>query len=182
MGWKRILDALADGAIKAAQVAAVCASAGIIIGVTTLTGVGFKISAILIDLGGVSILLSLFLGMVISLIMGLALPTTAAYIICAAIVAPPLIKLGLSPIGVHLFVFYFSIISEITPPVAVAAYIAAGIAKANPVKVAMTACRLDLAAYIVPYMFIKNKPSGTAMRREAATEPALEGNVPAGSA
>ncbi len=158
MGWKRILDTLADGAIKATQVAAVCACAGIIIGVVALTGVGLKISAILIDLGGVSILLSLFLAMVISLILGMGLPTTAAYIICAAVVAPSLIKLGISPLAAHLFIFYFSCISAITPPVAVAAYVAAGIARANPVKVGFTACRLGLAAFIVPYMFIYGPP------------------------
>jgi TRAP transporter 4TM/12TM fusion protein len=154
MGSKRILDTLADGAIKATQVAAVCACAGIIIGIVALTGVGLKISAILIDLGGVSILFSLLLAMVISLILGMGLPTTAAYIICAAIVAPSLIKLGLPPLGAHLFIFYFGCISAITPPVAVAAYVAAGIARASPVKVGYTACRLGLAAFIVPYMFV----------------------------
>jgi TRAP transporter 4TM/12TM fusion protein len=154
MSWKRILDTLADGAIKATQVAAVCACAGIIIGITALTGVGLKISAILIDLGGVSILLSLFLAMIISLILGMGLPTTAAYIICAAVVAPSLTKLGIPPLAAHLFIFYFSCISAITPPVAVAAYVAAGIARANPVQVGFTACRLGLAAFIVPYMFV----------------------------
>jgi TRAP transporter 4TM/12TM fusion protein len=154
MGMKRIMDTLADGAIKSTQVAAVCACAGIIIGVTALTGVGLKISSILIDLGGISVLLSLFLAMVISLILGMGLPTTAAYIICAAVVAPSLIKLGIAPLAAHLFIFYFSCISAITPPVAVAAYVGAGIAGANPVKVGFTACRLGLAAFIVPYMFI----------------------------
>jgi TRAP transporter 4TM/12TM fusion protein len=154
MGWKRILDTLGDGAIKATQVAAVCACAGIIIGITALTGVGLKISGILIDLGGVSILLSLFLAMVISLILGMGLPTTASYIICAAIVAPSLIKLGLPPLGAHLFIFYFSCLSAITPPVAVAAYVAAGIARANPVQVGFTSVRLGIAAFIVPYMFV----------------------------
>jgi TRAP transporter 4TM/12TM fusion protein len=154
MGWKRILDTLADGAIKATQVAAVCACAGIIIGITALTGVGLKFSSIMIDLGGVSILLSLVLAMCISLILGMGLPTTASYIICAAIVAPSLIKLGLPPLGAHLFIFYFSCLSAITPPVAVAAYVAAGIARANPVKVGYTAVRLGIAAFIVPYMFM----------------------------
>jgi TRAP transporter 4TM/12TM fusion protein len=154
MGWKRVLDTLGDGAIKATQVAAVCACAGIIIGITALTGVGLKISGILIDLGGVSILLSLFLAMVISLILGMGLPTTASYIICAAIVAPSLIKLGLPPLGAHLFIFYFSCLSAITPPVAVAAYVAAGIARANPVQVGFTSVRLGIAAFIVPYMFV----------------------------
>ena len=154
MNWTQLLDTLADGAIKATQVAAVCACAGIIIGITALTGVGLKVSAILIALGGVSILLSLFLAMIISLILGMGLPTTAAYIICAAIVAPSLIKLGLPPLPAHLFIFYFSCVSAITPPVAVAAYVAAGIARANPVRVGFTACRLGLAAFIVPYMFV----------------------------
>jgi TRAP transporter 4TM/12TM fusion protein len=154
LGPRRLMETLEDGAIKATQVAAVCACAGIIIGIVALTGVGLKISAILIDLGGVSILLSLGLAMGISLILGMGLPTTAAYIVCAAIVAPSLVKLGLPPLGAHLFVFYFACISAITPPVAVAAYVAAGIAGANPVKVGFTACRIGLAAFIVPYMFI----------------------------
>jgi TRAP transporter 4TM/12TM fusion protein len=154
MNWKKILDTLADGAIKATQVAAVCACAGIIIGIVALTGVGLKISSIMIDLGGVSVLLSLFTAMCISLILGMGLPTTAAYIICAAIVAPSLIKLGLPPLGAHLFIFYFSCLSAITPPVAVAAYVAAGIARANPVKVGFTAVRLGIVAFIVPYMFV----------------------------
>ncbi|MBM4338475.1 MAG: TRAP transporter permease [Deltaproteobacteria bacterium] len=154
MGGKKLLDTLADGAIKATQVAAVCACAGIIIGIVALTGVGLKISSIMIDLGGVSILLSLFIAMCISLILGMGLPTTAAYIICAAIVAPSLIKLGLPPLGAHLFIFYFSCLSAITPPVAVAAYVAAGIARANPVKVGFTAVRLGIVAFIVPYMFV----------------------------
>ena len=115
MGWRKFLDTLADGAIKATQVAAVCACAGIIIGIVALTGVGLKISSIMIDLGGVSVLLSLFIAMCISLILGMGLPTTAAYIICAAIVAPSLIKLGLPPLGAHLFIFYFSCLSAITP-------------------------------------------------------------------
>lgn len=154
MGWRQILDTLADGAIKATQVAAVCACAGIIIGITALTGVGLKISSIMIDLGGMSPLLSLLLAMCISLILGMGLPTTAAYIICAAIVAPSLIKLEFPPLGAHLFIFYFSCLSAITPPVAVAAYVAAGIARANPVQVGFTAVRLGIAAFIVPYMFI----------------------------
>ena len=154
MGWRKFLDTLADGAIKATQVAAVCACAGIIIGIVALTGVGLKISSIMIDLGGVSVLLSLFIAMCISLILGMGLPTTAAYIICAAIVAPSLIKLGLPPLGAHLFIFYFSCLSAITPPVAVAAYVAAGIARANPVKVGFTAVRLGIVAFIVPYMFV----------------------------
>jgi TRAP transporter 4TM/12TM fusion protein len=154
MGWRKILDTLADGAIKATQVAAVCACAGIIIGIVALTGIGLKISAIMIELGGMSILLSLVIAMCISLILGMGLPTTAAYIICAAIVAPSLIKLGLPPLGAHLFIFYFSCLSAITPPVAVAAYVAAGIARANPLQVGFTAVRLGIAAFIVPYMFI----------------------------
>jgi len=84
----------------------------------------------------------------------MGLPTTAAYIICAAIVAPSLINLGLPPLGAHLFIFYFSCLSAITPPVAVAAYVAAGIARANPVKVGFTAVRLGIVAFIVPYMFV----------------------------
>ncbi len=154
MDWKRIMDALADGAIKATQVAAVCACAGIIIGIVSLTGVGLKISSIMIELGGMSVLLSLFIAMCISLILGMGLPTTAAYIICAAIVAPSLIKLGLTPLGAHLFIFYYAILAQITPPVALAAYTAAGIAKSNPMKTGWMAFFISLVAFLIPFSFV----------------------------
>lgn len=147
-------EAMHEGATGSLIVATACATAGIIVGVTNLTGLGLKLSAILIDLSGGSLLALLVLTMIASLILGMGLPTTACYILLAVLAAPALIKLGVLPIGAHLFVFYFGIISAITPPVAGAAYAASGIAKAGPMKIGFTACRLGVAAFILPYMWI----------------------------
>jgi len=147
-------EAMHEGATGSLIVAMACATAGIIVGVTNLTGLGLKLSAILIDLSGGSLPALLALTMIASLILGMGLPTTACYILLAVLAAPALIKLGVLPIGAHLFVFYFGIISAITPPVAGAAYAASGIAKAGPMKIGFTACRLGMAAFILPYMWI----------------------------
>jgi TRAP transporter 4TM/12TM fusion protein len=147
-------EAMHEGATGSLIVATACATAGIIVGVTNLTGLGLKLSAILIDLSGGSLLALLVLTMIASLILGMGLPTTACYILLAVLAAPALIKLGVLPIGAHLFVFYFGIISAITPPVAGAAYAASAIAKAGPMKIGFTACRLGIAAFILPYMWI----------------------------
>ena len=147
-------EAMHEGATGSLIVATACATAGIIVGVTNLTGLGLKLSAILIDLSGGSLLALLVLTMIASLILGMGLPTTACYILLAVLAAPALIKLGVLPIGAHLFVFYFGIISAITPPVAGAAYAASAIAKAGPMKIGFTACRLGVAAFILPYMWI----------------------------
>lgn len=147
-------EAMHEGATGSLIVATACATAGIIVGVTNLTGLGLKLSAILIDLSGGSLLALLVLTMIASLILGMGLPTTACYILLAVLAAPALIKLGVLPIGAHLFVFYFGIISAITPPVAGAAYAASAIAKAGPMRIGFTACRLGIAAFILPYMWI----------------------------
>ena len=147
-------EAMHEGATGSLIVATACATAGIIVGVTNLTGLGLKLSAILIELSGGSLLALLVLTMIASLILGMGLPTTACYILLAVLAAPALVKLGVLPIGAHLFVFYFGIISAITPPVAGAAYAASGIAKAGPMKIGFTACRLGVAAFILPYMWI----------------------------
>ncbi|MCJ7495882.1 MAG: TRAP transporter permease [Deltaproteobacteria bacterium] len=147
-------EAMHEGATGSLIVATACATAGIIVGVTNLTGLGLKLSAILIDLSGGSLLALLVLTMIASLILGMGLPTTACYILLAVLAAPALIKLGVLPIGAHLFVFYFGIISAITPPVAGAAYAASAIAKAGPMRIGFTACRLGIAAFILPYLWI----------------------------
>jgi len=155
---KRILQetsgAMEDAARSSLIVVMACATAGIIIGVTNLTGLGLKLSGILIDLAGGSLLALLILTMIASIILGMGLPTTACYILLAVLAAPALIKMGVIPIAAHLFVFYFGIISAITPPVAGAAYAASPIAGVEPMKIGFTACRLGIAAFIVPYMWI----------------------------
>ena len=152
---KRILTALEAGAKGSVQVAIACATAGIIIGVLTLTGLGMRFNSIILLISQGSLLLTLILTMFTSILLGMGLPTVAAYIIQASLTVPVLTQnFGVHPMAAHFFIFYFAIISAITPPVALAAYAAAGISGADPLKTAITACRLGLAAFIVPYMFV----------------------------
>lgn len=151
---KKLLDMLADGARSSISVVSACACAGLIIGVLTLTGLGTKIAGIIVALSGGNLLLALLLTMLVTIFLGMGLPTTAAYIVTSSVVAPALINLGIIPIAAHLFIFYFACLSAITPPVAIAAYAAAGLSGANPNTTGFTAFRLGLAAFIVPYMFV----------------------------
>lgn len=154
MGIKSILRALEQGAKGILEIAAICAIAGVVIGSFTVTGLGLKLSSILIDLAGGNLFLLLFLSMIASLILGMGLPTLACYIILAVLVAPAMIKLGVLPLAAHLFVFYFGIIAAITPPVALGAYVAAGIAGSPPFQTGWVSCRLALVAFLLPYMFV----------------------------
>ncbi len=156
MGLKKIIDSLANGAKGAIEMAGTCAAAGIVIGIISQTGIGLKFATILLEYSKGILPLALFLSMVVAIILGMGMPTTAAYAICAAVITTGLIKLGAIPIAAHLFVFYFACISAITPPVALAAYAGAAIAKASPNKVGFTAMKLGIAAFIAPYMFIFN--------------------------
>ncbi|HWQ62030.1 MAG TPA: TRAP transporter fused permease subunit, partial [Negativicutes bacterium] len=149
-----IIQALEAGARGALGVAIACATAGIIVGVVTLTGVGLKMANGLVDLAGGSLLLTLFFTMIASLILGMGAPTTANYVITSTIAAPALILLGVPILAAHMFVFYFGIIADITPPVALAAYAGAGIAKADPFKTGVIASKLAIGAFIVPYIFV----------------------------
>jgi TRAP transporter 4TM/12TM fusion protein len=137
-------------------VALACAVAGIIVGVFSLTGLGVRISTILITLSGGNLLILLFLTMVASIILGMGLPTIPSYILLAILVAPALIKMGVAPLAAHMFIFYFGVLSNITPPVCIAAYTAAGIAGSNPMKTALTAVKIALAGFILPYIFVFN--------------------------
>lgn len=150
---KAAFDALSSGAIAACPLIASCCTAGIIIGVLNMTGAGVKLASVIVSIAGNSLACALFLTMITSIILGMGLPTTASYIICAAVAAPALIQLGLSSLQTHMFIFYFACISAITPPVAMAAYAAASISKSSPMKVAFTSCKIGVSAFIVPYMF-----------------------------
>jgi TRAP-type uncharacterized transport system fused permease subunit len=133
-----------------------CATAGIIVGVVTLTGLGLKMANGLIDLAGGHLLPTMFFTMITSLILGMGVPTTANYVITATMAAPALVLLGVPKLAAHLFVFYFGIVADITPPVALAAYAGSGIAKSNPFWTGVTASKLAIGAFIVPYIFVYN--------------------------
>jgi len=153
---KKILNAMAEGGKAVLSISIICAASGIIIGVFTVTGLGLKLSSAIVALSGGHLIVLLFLAMISSLILGMGVPTVAAYLILAILVAPAMVEFGVPAICAHMFVFYFGIISAITPPVALAAYVGAGIAGSQPVKVGFTACGLALPAFIVPYILAYN--------------------------
>jgi TRAP transporter 4TM/12TM fusion protein len=151
---KQLASSLENGALSAIQVGAACACAGIVIGVFSLTGLGLKFSGLIISFAQGRLEVLLILTMVASLLLGTGLPTVPTYLILAILVAPALVQMGVLPIAAHLFIFYFGAISDMTPPLAVSAYVAAGIAGSDPLKTTLTASRLGIAGYIVPFMFI----------------------------
>ena len=153
MGVKEVLDALSLGTRMAIPLIAVCACAGIIVGVISLTGVGARFASMLLGIADTSQILALFFAMCISILLGMGMPTTAAYAVAASVVAPGLQQIGIPPLVAHFFVFYYAVLSAITPPVALAGYAAAAIAGTDPLKTAMTSFKFGLAAFIVPFMF-----------------------------
>ena len=150
---QRLMAALVSGVEAVLPVAIACAAAGIIIGIITLTGLGLRFSSLIISISGGNSLIALLLTMLTSLLLGMGLPTAAAYILVATLVAPALVEMGINLLAAHLFVFYAAMLSSITPPVALAAYAAAGLAKANPLQIALTAMKYGIAAFIVPFFF-----------------------------
>ena len=149
-----IVQGLEKGAKGVLGVMIACASAGIIIGIVTKTGVGLKLAGALIDLAGGMLLPAMFLTMVTSIILGMGVPTTANYVITSTIAAPALIQMGVPLMAAHMFVFYFGIIADVTPPVALAAFAGAGISGGNPMKTGVTASKLAVAAFVIPYIFV----------------------------
>ncbi|WP_416202627.1 TRAP transporter permease [Marinobacter sp. X15-166B] len=156
MGLRAILRALNLASIMSIQIIVVCACAGVIVGVISLTGVGARFSSLLLGVAEASQLLALIFAMLISILLGMGMPTTAAYAVAASVVAPGLVKLGIDPLTAHFFVFYFAVVSAITPPVALASYAAAGISGANAMETSVASFRMGLAAFIVPFMFFYN--------------------------
>ena len=151
---RRIVDTCVAAAQAVIPVALACGAAGVIIGIITLTGIGLKFSTLVVALSGGSLPLALVLTMLTCLILGMGLPTAAAYILVATLVAPALVNLGVSLLAAHLFVLYSAMLSSITPPVALAAYAAASISNGNPLKIAVLACQFGMAAFAVPYFFV----------------------------
>ncbi len=156
MGLRSIGKAFELAGIMSIQIIAVCACAGIIVGVISLTGVGARFSNLLLGLAEASQLLALFFAMCISILLGMGMPTTAAYAVAASVVAPGLVQLGIPQLTAHFFVFYFAVVSAITPPVALASYAAAGISGANPMATSVASFKIGMSAFIVPFMFFYN--------------------------
>ena len=172
----KFIIGLEQSARGAVAVAVTCGCAGIIVGVITKTGLGLKMAGGIVALAGGSKILTMLFTMVCSILLGMGVPTTANYIIQATISAPALVALGVPAIAAHLFVFYFGIVADITPPVALAAFAGSGIAGSNPMKTGFTAARLGMAAYLVPYMFVLN-PVMVLVRPEGMSTPIFVGNV-----
>ena len=153
---KRILEALAAGGQGMITVASACGVAGIVAGLISSTGLAYLLFNGIVSLAGNKIIVALFLTMLCCIVLGMGVPTTANYCIMAATCAPILVQMGVPMIAAHFFVFYFGIVADLTPPVALAAYAGAAIAQANPMKTAFTATKLAIGAFIVPYVFALN--------------------------
>jgi TRAP transporter 4TM/12TM fusion protein len=151
---KKLVRALADGSLQSLTAATTCATAGIIVGVVTLTGLGLKFSSIVIDYAGGSLLLTAIYTALIVWIIGLAVPVTASYIICAVITAPAMIKLGVPAVAAHMFIFYYSVLSEVSPPTALSPFAAAAITGGDPYKTTLQAWKYTLPAFLVPFVFV----------------------------
>ena len=156
MGWRGVIRALENGARGVVAIASACACAGIVVGVMAMTGLGVKFTYIILNVSGGSLPLALLFTMISSLVLGLELPTAVAYVIAAAVAGPALAQLGMNPLAAHMFIFFYSILGTITPPVCLSVYVAAGLAEAHWLKTAWVAIRLAIPAFLVPYMFSYN--------------------------
>jgi TRAP transporter 4TM/12TM fusion protein len=156
MSITKIIETLASSAKGIASVACACACAGIVIGIINLTGLGLKISTLIISVSGGRIIFGLLLSMITAIIFGMGLPTTVSYLLCVSVLAPVLIEMGVLPLAAHMFIFYFACLSGITPPVALAAYTGASLAGTNPITTATESCKLAIIAFFIPYMFVYN--------------------------
>lgn len=154
--FKDMVKALEEGARQAIPISAACATAGIIIGIITLTGLGLRMQSILLTLSGGELWAALVFTALGSIILGLGVPTTANYIIMATLMAPALVQLEVPLLAAHLFVFYFGILADTTPPVGLGAYVAAGIARAGPIRTSVEGFKFSITAFIIPFMFVYN--------------------------
>jgi TRAP transporter 4TM/12TM fusion protein len=154
IGAAEILKILSNSGRGMLEIAAITGLAGVVIGVLQLTGLGFTLTLTLLNIGQSNALLLLVLTAIVSVILGMGMPTTAVYVLLAVLVAPGLSKLGILPIAAHLFIFYFGMLSMVTPPVCMASYAAASIGKTDPVKTGWQAMRLCAIAYVVPFLFV----------------------------
>jgi TRAP transporter 4TM/12TM fusion protein len=162
---RRLVRALADGSTSVLTAAITCATAGIIVGVVTLTGLGQKFADIVISYAGGSLLLTAIYTALVVWIIGLAVPVTASYIICAVIAAPAMIKLGVPAVAAHMFIFYYSVLSEVSPPTALSPFAAAAVTGGDPYKTTLQAWKYTLPAFIVPFVFVLD-PQGIGLLLE----------------
>ncbi|MDB5913277.1 MAG: putative permease, fused integral rane protein [Ramlibacter sp.] len=164
-----LMKAMEGGSIGVLNVAATCAGAGIIVGVVTLTGLGLKFSSIVIDYAGGSLLLTAIFTSLVVWIVGLAVPVTASYIICAVIAAPALMKLGVPDFAAHMFIFYYAVLSEVSPPTALSPFAAAAITGGDPYKTTLQCWKYTVPAFLVPFVFVLD-PSGQGLLLMGSTK------------
>src|SRR5947207_2639485 len=169
----KFFKALETGSTGVLNVATTCAGAGIIVGVVTLTGLGLKFSSIIIDYAGGSLLLTAIYTSLIVWIVGLAVPVTASYIICAVIAAPAMIKLGLPDFAAHMFIFYYSVLSEVSPPTALSPFAAAAITGGDPYRTTLQSWKYTLPAFLVPFAFVLD-PAGVGLLLKGSAANAIE--------
>jgi TRAP transporter 4TM/12TM fusion protein len=153
LGFSEIFKTLAQGAQMSLQLVSLCACVGVVVGAITMSGIGVKFSEFVILLSGGKLFLALIFNMIASIILGMGVPTVAAYLLLVVVTAPTLVQMGMSLFNAHFFVYYFGCLSAITPPVAMAAYTGAGIAGSGPMETGLTASRIGLVAFIVPFFF-----------------------------
>jgi len=154
MGRKDILGSLEETGHSIVDIIMIGAAAGFIIGILNITGLGFGLTYFLVELGQGNLFLLLIISAVVCIVLGMGMPTVGVYLLLAVLVAPSLIQVGVEPIAAHLFIFYLGMMSMVTPPIAIGAFFAASIAKANPMKTALTSMRLGWTAYIIPFLFV----------------------------
>ncbi|MDQ3654813.1 MAG: TRAP transporter large permease subunit, partial [Chloroflexota bacterium] len=159
----RIVKTLRAGSVSTLSVASTCATAGLIVGVMTLTGLGLKMSDLIVDLANNNLFLTILFTAIAVLVLGLAVPVTASYIIAAAITAPAMISLGVPEVAAHMFIFYYAVLSEVSPPTALAPFAASAITGGNPFKTMMVTWKYTLPAFVVPFMFTLNTSDGIAL-------------------
>ncbi len=149
-----LLDTVRTAGIGVLDVILITAAAGLVIGALAISGLGFNLTLALVTIGGGNLYLLLILSAVVCIILGMGLPTVGVYVLLATLVAPALVEVGVLPIAAHLYIMYFGMMSMITPPVAIAAYVAAGMAGADPIRTGLEACRLGWSAFVVPFLFV----------------------------
>jgi len=157
VGFKNIFNSFTQAPKDLISVASTCAAAGIVVGTMSLTGIGHRFAVMLVELSGGNVVPALILTMIVSIILGMGVPPVAAYAIAGSAIGPALVRLGIAPLAAHLFIFYFCAISVITPPVALASYAAAALAKADMWKVGITAFKMGIVGFLIPYMFVYNQ-------------------------
>src|SRR3954466_15194949 len=172
---KKLVRALSDGSTSVLTAATTCATAGIIVGVVTLTGLGLKFSSIVIDYAGGNLLLTAIYTALIVWIVGLAVPVTASYIICAVIAAPAMVKLGVPDFAAHMFIFYYAVLSEVSPPTALSPFAAAAITGGDPYRTTLQAWKYTLPAFLVPFVFVLD-PTGQGLLLMGSTKALADAN------